>query len=650
MRLTVRNIIRLFTFFLLAFAGFSASAQYNTEIYQRIKDTYKGEKLVQLHKDVTYEIHLVKGLPQVFIRSNESYIYLKDASVMGVKRSVYSSQSYELTGYEANMYILQGAKYKKTAIKEKKEISNNQNYAFYDDMHEYSIEFNGVKEGTIIELNTVHQITEPRLMRSFFFSEYIPLDEVSVKFIVDNNIDLNIIPVHLDKVQLNYAEIAEKSSKLYQWTGKHIDALEFEDNTPSEKYYVAHVIPIIKSYTINGKPINVLSSVKDLYHWYYSFIKEATTDVNDGDLHKLADSLTVNCKTEIEKVQAIYYWVQSNIKYIAFEYGMGGFIPRKPDDIYHKRYGDCKDKSCILYSLLKLAGVTSYFTWIGTNDIPYTYREVPAPSTDNHMIVTYKNDTAFYFLDGTSSNLPLGIPSSFIQGKDALIAIDLDNFEIRKVPVLPSEDNLVYDSIFIQIEDQQIAGSGDITVTGYPYYLFHNRYTSRDNSDQKETVKDYLEKGNNKFMLSDYKMQNMHDFDISGNLTYDFTVGDYIKKIDNEIYLNLNMDRTISDYRIDDDRKYPIQFDYNAEYRFKAVLEIPKNYEVGYIPENAEFDSPDYGYKITYELKDNQLIYEHSHYRNTLLIGEDNLKDWKDYIKNIENAYKETVLLRQIKN
>jgi hypothetical protein len=292
-------------------------------------------------------------------------------------------------------------------------------------------------------------------------------------------------------------------------------------------------------------------------------------------------------------------------------------------------------------------GVESHFTWIGTNSIPYTYNEVSAPVTDNHMIITYINNGTYYFLDGTSNNLPIDIPSSFIQGKEALISLTKDTYAIEKVPVLPSTSNTVFDSINISIASRQVSGSGTIEVNGYPYYFFHDRYVNKDNIDKKETVKNYLEKGSNKFILDGYKITSMPEFEKTGNLDYNFTLGDYVKTIDHEIYLNLNMERSLSDFRIDDKRKYPIFFEYTANYNFEAVLEIPEGYKIEFIPTDKKYENPDFGYSIKYTLNDNKLIYEHNHYRNTLMIGYQKLTTWKEFINKLENDYKETVLLKK---
>ena len=49
--------------------------------------------------------------------------------------------------------------------------------------------------------------------------------------------------------------------------------------------------------------------------------------------------------------------LQNNINYVAFEDGLGGFIPRGAASVCDKRYGDCKDKSLLLVTLLRDEGL-----------------------------------------------------------------------------------------------------------------------------------------------------------------------------------------------------------------------------------------------------------------------------------------------------
>ena len=83
--------------------------------------------------------------------------------------------------------------------------------------------------------------------------------------------------------------------------------------------------------------------------------------------------LTANAKSDEEKIRNIYYWVQDNIRYIAFEDGIAGFKPDEANNVLTKRYGDCKGMANLTRQMLKAAGFDARLTWIGTNHISYDY-------------------------------------------------------------------------------------------------------------------------------------------------------------------------------------------------------------------------------------------------------------------------------------
>src|SRR6185437_2977242 len=153
----------------------------------------------------------------------------------------------------------------------------------------------------------------------------------------------------------------------------------------------------------------------------------------------VVDSLTIGLKTNESKARSVYSWVQHNIKYVAFEDGMGGFVPREASLVCSRRFGDCKDMASILTAMLKKAGVPAYFTWIGTRDLPYNFDQVPLPMTSNHMICTINLDGKYVFLDGTDPTCVFGMPSAGIQDKQAMISVNEKEYKILKVPAVEKE-------------------------------------------------------------------------------------------------------------------------------------------------------------------------------------------------------------------
>ena len=94
--------------------------------------------------------------------------------------------------------------------------------------------------------------------------------------------------------------------------------------------------------------------------------------------------------------------------------------------------------SSLIQTMMNIAGIPTYLTWVGTRHIPYKYDELPLPSVDNHMIATQIINDSMIILDGTFKYLNYGVYPYHIQGKQILIGKGPDDFEIRDVPVSPA--------------------------------------------------------------------------------------------------------------------------------------------------------------------------------------------------------------------
>ena len=75
------------------------------------------------------------------------------------------------------------------------------------------------------------------------------------------------------------------------------------------------------------------------------------------------------------------------------------------------------------------------------------------------MIATYKSGNEYYFLDATSEFLPMGTPSSFIQGKEVLLSKGPGEYEVAEVADVAVDRNGGVDSIFARIEEGKACGA-----------------------------------------------------------------------------------------------------------------------------------------------------------------------------------------------
>ena len=56
--------------------------------------------------------------------------------------------------------------------------------------------------------------------------------------------------------------------------------------------------------------------------------------------------------TDDAKVDAIYNYVSTQIRYIAVSFGIGRLQPHTAAEVFRNRYGDCKDKHTLLQAML----------------------------------------------------------------------------------------------------------------------------------------------------------------------------------------------------------------------------------------------------------------------------------------------------------
>jgi transglutaminase-like putative cysteine protease len=136
--------------------------------------------------------------------------------------------------------------------------------------------------------------------------------------------------------------------------------------------------------------------------------------------------------TQFMATQA-FRMVQDEIRYFGTEIGAGGYLPRTPETVWSRKFGDCKDKSILLVSILKELGITSDVVLVHSSNGRNLPSYVPSPYLFNHAIVRVFDGEETFFLDPTdvlqggigskvtTSDFFWGLPVS--QGEAELVSI-----------------------------------------------------------------------------------------------------------------------------------------------------------------------------------------------------------------------------------
>lgn len=622
----------------------------NAQSVEELQAKYPGEMAVytKYNESVYFKF---KDNELVAESQEEKELVILDDKAVGLynKHSEYHSGFREMKNIEAYTIVPDGSKKgKKIKVTEFKTQDSRSNSVFYDDAKETVFDFPQLQKGAICNVTNTNFFKDIHMLPVFYFASYVPVEQfkftveapekVDVRYILKNNENGFVTVNQYKKGSTNYWEFTAQQSKRQSILG----------GTPSAAYYEPHVILYVSSYTNKGEEQKVLSNVDDLYKWNYHFTKNINIEPSPI-LQQLVDSLTKGVATSKEKALKIYQWVQQHIKYVAFEDGLEGFIPRQAADVCSKRYGDCKDMSSLITTMLRLAHIDAYYTWIGTRRIPYKYSEVFLPLTDNHMISTAKIDGEWVFLDGTDPHCIFGFPSSGIQGKQALVGINENEYKVLDVPVVDVAKNLVVDSTFINITNNGIKGNSTVTYSGYFGSETYDHLQYKSDDDVKDFVKSKMGKASNKFILGDYSINKLNDVSKTINITANFEIPDYGKKVADEIYINLNLEKFFAGNKIDTAKiKVPFENDFKYTILQYTTLSIPTGYVVNYLPQNFSISNKVFDVSINYtKLNNNKLLVTQDIKFKTLMVQANDYPIWNTDIQKLSSYYKEQVVLNK---
>jgi TPR repeat protein/transglutaminase-like putative cysteine protease len=171
--------------------------------------------------------------------------------------------------------------------------------------------------------------------------------------------------------------------------------------------------------------------------------------------------------TQLAQASAALHWVQNEIRYFSVSIGENSHRPQAPDAVLQHRYGDCKDKSYLLVSLLRQLGIQAAPMLVSAKAPALPERLLPSPAGFDHVIVRVDIDGQPYYVDptrsgerGALSQLPTAVPGARALAADRLAQ------GLTALPEASGQFPLVE-----QVEKMMIASlDGDATLEAHTVY------------------------------------------------------------------------------------------------------------------------------------------------------------------------------------
>lgn len=265
------------------------------------------------------------------------------------------------------------------------------------------------------------------------------------------------------------------SKQTWIWTLKNLPATQLEPNMPP----LAELKPSVG--------LSTLESWAELGQWANKIYLSRLYD--GSEMQDLVTEVSKPGMTELEKIQAAFYYMQREIRYIGADVSRGGMVPHEPPEVLKNRYGDCKDQSVTLVSLLRAMGIEAYPALIGVYGEAPLARKLPA-NYFSHMIVYVPRKEGDIWMDtaGKTGAFP-GIYST-IEGRTAFV-VDGENGRLLDLPRRSAKENTLHVDYRMRVQGDVYWADVLITAEGELGTNIKALYSVKGSDD--ESMRDAIE-------------------------------------------------------------------------------------------------------------------------------------------------------------
>ncbi len=461
-------------------------------------------------------------------------------------------------------------------------------------------------------------------------------------------------------VTFNHTDVQPQvNGSTYTWQLDNLAPIPPEPASPSVRNLAPRLTVNYFSENTAGATGPNFTGWKEVSRWV-SDLHSSQVVVDDAVAGK-ARELTLNAKTELERIQAIAAFVQ-NLQYISIDIGVGygnGIRPRASNLVLSRGYGDCKDKANLMRAMLKSLGIEAYPVAIYAGDPTYVREEWASPGQFNHCIIAIKLSAAsqaatvidhpklgrLLIFDATDPYTPVGDLPESLQGSLALILAG-DDGTLSKMPVTPPEANKLdrFTELTLDVDGNL---QGVIRERSVGQAAVSERALKRLLSppDYNKRIEQWIVNGISTARLSkispvDKIAEGRFELDV------ELTAPSYAQLMQGRlmIFKPAVVSRLNSLWLTEPTRTSPVVLD---PYSFTetSTIKLPASFTVDEMPDPVILETAFGKYSNSYQVKEGSLLFTRNMVLNSARIPADKYASVKDFFIKIRNAEQAPVVL-----
>ena len=465
-------------------------------------------------------------------------------------------------------------------------------------------------------------------------------------------------------VWINHPDVAPTpiGNNQWQWIVKDVPEMRWEADMPPLRGLVGQMV--VAFLPPGGGPNRGFINWSDVGKWETG-LATGRRDASP-EIKQKVTALTANQTTELGKMQSLAQFLQSDIRYVGIELGIGGWQPHAATDVFAHRYGDCKDKATLLSAMLKETGIESYYVIVNTRRGVVGSAMPASPFWFNHAILAVKlpdglNDGSLeavlthpklgrlLIFDPTDEYTPFGHIRGALQGNYALL-VTPDGGDLVRLPDLSPAKNGITRSAKMTLDP---AGNlkGDVQEIRLGDAANHQRYELRSatkDADRIKPIETLLAHSLAEFHITKATVTNLQLNSLPFQYNYSITAPNYAKNAGNLILVRPRLiGRKGGDLlETKEPRKYSVEFPGPSRDTDTFEITMPAGYEVDDLPPavNAEYSFASYHSKT--EVNGNTLKYTRTFEVKELSVPLSKIEELKKLYRLIAGDERSTAVLK----
>jgi transglutaminase-like putative cysteine protease len=470
--------------------------------------------------------------------------------------------------------------------------------------------------------------------KTWFFQEDIPSLSQSFTLQLPPGYTYGTVWAHHSPI-----EAANLEGRGWRWEMKDIPGIDLE-RVPLSPAPESLAARMTVHYAGPGVVVADRSTWKSVGEWYDPLIRDRVAAT--PEIAAKAQELTAGKTDFYDKTEAIGEFVQKQVRYVAIEVGIGGYQPHAAGDIFHNRYGDCKDKATLLSAMLSAVGVHAALMMVDSRrgfvdpDAPslegdHMIAAIEVPKGNEsprlHSMVTASTGRRYLIFDPTSEKTVFGELEHQLQGSYGILMEGADT-QVIQLPVLDPALNTIRRTASFRLDaDGVLKGTVTEKRFGDVSELRREVYAKGDAKEQTEFLDHMLGRDFTAFSATDVKVENVDALNKDFTLTYSLSAERYAKAMGSLLMVR---PRVLGDLDIDTDRKprtVPINLDETMQATDEYSIEIPDGYSVDEIPDRVKLDLGFAAYQSDVQVTGNTLHYKRTYTIRQITLPADRYAD-----------------------